>query len=170
MRTIALFALAATSLAACDKIENAIHQWRGQPPSRKPGLWQLTLTRSYLPPPAVFLACFDRRSDVLHPPFVWNPAECDRWSGGRRPDGSYVGEARCRGKRFGLTVSGDFATKFTVDDWRVLNRDEGQMRAGTILKRHSEWVYKGGCPSRIPPGQEQRPDGEVVPIGAEVLH
>lgn len=171
MRTVVLFVLAAASLAACDRIENTIHQLRGELPSRKPGLWQVTVSRSYLTQPVVFRSCFDRHSDTQSPLFIRNkPPVCDHWSMVRRPDGSYVGDARCRGASAGLVISGDFASRFTVDDWRRLDRDEMQWRAGTVLKRHSVWVYKGACPTSIPPGQELRPDGKVVPIGAEVLH
>jgi hypothetical protein len=72
--------------------------------------------------------------------------------------------------RCGFTISGDYRSRLTVDDWQLLDRNEGQWRAGTVFSRHSEWVYKGACPKSVPAGQEQRPDGDVVPIGAEVLH
>ena len=165
-----VFAFAEVLLGACDKINNTIHQWSGQPPNRKPGLWRLTLTRSYLPQPAVFLDCLDRQTDAQHPIFVRErPLGCERWSFTQQSNGSFVGDAICKGSRSGFTVSGDFGSRLIVDDWRVLDRGEQQWRAGTVLKRHSEWVYIGDCPTSIPPSQEQRPDRAVVPIGADVL-
>jgi len=166
-----VFEFAAASLAACDRIENAIHQWPGEPPNRRPGLWRLTVIRTRFPRPVVFLECIDRRSDADYPLFFRNkPPGCDRWSLVRRLDGFLVGDSVCSGVRSGFAISGDFESKLTIDDWRVLDRNDGQWRAGTILKRHSEWVYKGACPKSIPAGHEQRPDGDVVPIGTEVLH
>ncbi len=172
MRTVLLVVFAGISLIACDRIENTIRAFRGEPPSRKAGLWQLTLTRSYFPQPVVFLECFDKLSDAQHPLFVQDrdrPGECDRWTTVRRPDGFHVGGVRCRPGRSGFAVSGESGSSFTMDDWRVLSRAEGQLPAGTLLTRHSVWVYKGACPKSIRPGQEQTPDGSVFPIGAEVL-
>jgi hypothetical protein len=171
MRTTVLSALAAMTLVACNRIENTIHQWRGEPPARKPGLWRLTVTRSYLAGSGWALFCYDRETDRREPLFIWNRAACERWSMVRRADGSYQGESRCRGARSGMVLAGDFASRFTVDTWVVLDRDAPPLlRAGDVARKHAEWVYQGACPHNIPPGQVQGSDGEVSEIGAEVLH
>ncbi len=171
MRAIALLALATVALCACDVGGRFNPGSRGEIAHRKPGLWQLTLARTYLPRSTVFLDCVDRRSDSQWPLVAKvRPPDCEKWPAAAQSGGVYVGSASCRGSKWGFTISGNSGTSYTIDDWRILQHEEGRWPAGTTLKRHAVWLYKGDCPSNIPPGQEQRPDGDIEPIGAEVVH
>ena len=171
MRRILFLTLAAVVLVGCDRVESTIRQWRGEAPMRRPGLWQATVTRNYSPGPVVFLDCFDRDADAKNPLFSKDrSAMCDQWLRSRRPDGAYLGAERRKGETSGFTLAGDYDSRFTFDLWRRLSRDEGRLRAGTVIRRRYAWVYQGVCPSNIRPGQELRPGDGVVPIGAEVLH
>src|SRR5580658_4988050 len=163
MKKLILFAFAAVSLGACDKLPF----FKVTSPQRKPGLWEQTLQTDRSPTPLVSEWCFDAASDRRTPVLPRGPRRegaCSKFAVSKNGD-TYVVDTVCGFGGIQLTshaeLTGDFTSHYTTTSTVTVSGAPDPARNGTH-KTTLTAVYKGDCPADIPAGSVRLPNGDVI--------
>ncbi len=182
MRTLVLIATSALILAGCGKAGGggkpaaavgAEPAASGQPPARKAGLWEQTMTRDGAPLGIVgrVRVCVDRASEAKFSLFSgkMSRSACPRRAVVRAPDGGYVFASTCDMGEAGVTtstgaLSGNLATRYRVH----AQSDTSGSSVPAMNGRHLtdiDATWLGPCPADMKPGDMVLANGMKINAG-----